>query len=209
MVMGHGLGVHQLKSMGELTYLAKWSELQSGVRSSPLSGDTLTLETSAISHPGHSGSPVLTPDGLVVGVMSNINPLQSKVNRAIHVIHIEELLAEVIRAAVDKDSLEEVSLQLNEDAESLDDAITELLDAQLTEGELSDTERLRLVKTKRFFDRIQSLEKRRQALAVMRSKHGQRSRVYARGGGPNIAESAAASMSQFYFGYMRSGFFLY
>jgi hypothetical protein len=54
--------------------------------------DTLLLTTDATVHPGHSGSPLATPDGLVVGAMTFIDVRSSKGNVAVHVSHIRELI---------------------------------------------------------------------------------------------------------------------
>src|SRR5262245_57964779 len=47
--------------------------------------------TDATIHPGHSGSPLVTPDGLVVGAMTFIDVRNASSNMAVHVSHIREL----------------------------------------------------------------------------------------------------------------------
>lgn len=116
-VVGHGRGVKNLQNVGVLTKLFQWSEENS--RSLLFANDTWLLGTDATVQPGHSGSPLCTPDGLVVGVTTYIDLSSAKRNYAVHVSHIRELM---------------------EDAAP---------DMELPKGKLSGVERIRLDRMRR------------------------------------------------------------
>ncbi len=92
LVMGYGLGRKDLVNTGSLDEMLEWKALNR--RGSGISSDTLLLKFNAEAHHGHSGSPVVTPDGLVVGVQSMIDPTKATDNFAIHVYHVRQLLHE-------------------------------------------------------------------------------------------------------------------
>jgi hypothetical protein len=95
MVFGHGEGVENLQNTGKLTNLLEWSTLNVRSASMVFANDTLMLNTDATAHPGHSGSPLVTPDGLIVGAITIIERFNAKGNMAVHVSHIRELAEKV------------------------------------------------------------------------------------------------------------------
>jgi S1-C subfamily serine protease len=92
MVFGHGEGVDNLQNTGKLTDLSEWSAWNMRAPNLVFANDTLLLKTDATVHPGHSGSPLVTPDGLIVGAMTFIEQSDAQGNLAIHVAHIRELV---------------------------------------------------------------------------------------------------------------------
>jgi S1-C subfamily serine protease len=67
MVLGHGLAIQNLRNTGQLTELRSWEKMRRSFPRAPIANDTLVLKFDANAHAGHSGSPVATPDALVVG----------------------------------------------------------------------------------------------------------------------------------------------
>ncbi len=96
MLLGHGQAIRNLPNVGELSELTRWDLQNQRNPKAPLQDDTWLLKFTANVHPGHSGSPVVTPDGLVVGVTCMEAPADTKTNWAIHVKHIREILQEAV-----------------------------------------------------------------------------------------------------------------
>ena len=123
LVIGHGLGINNLQNDGGIT--ARYTVrqlLDERIRPDwPTRNDTVMLVMDATIRPGHSGSPVVTPDGLVVGVAEGLLEKFPKVNFAVEVKHVRELL---------------------------NDAVP---DMDLGKGKLSEVERIRLERGKRLW----------------------------------------------------------
>lgn len=92
LITGNGLALRDLGNHGELTGLDQWKQMNWRDSKSPLGNDTWLLKFSANVQPEHSGGPIVTPDGFVVGVNAFHDRADRSSNWAIHVNHVRELL---------------------------------------------------------------------------------------------------------------------
>ena len=188
-VIGHTRSAKSLQNTGELDYLESWEDF--GFIDNPqlMSNDTLIIHTDARIQEGQSGSPLMTPDGLVVGVMSWVRGGYTRENFCIHQQHVRELIVSAITKTGQEVGNSEGRIAV-----------------ELTPQPISEVEGDRIRAMNRYLKRMHLLEerkakreKRRYALAVQRQRHGLRSRRYQRGGGTNpVVREGVHSLMHFY-----------
>src|SRR5262249_54233878 len=99
LVLGFAIGRVNPEDQGELTDLTSWDQGISASGQAKLARGTWVLKFNASAH-RDAGSPIVTPDGLVVGIQLMADPVDRESNLAIHVFHIKHFLKATIRDIV-------------------------------------------------------------------------------------------------------------
>ena len=97
MVMGYGRNIENLQNRGVIVATEyPFGEVRQLFRGESILGnDTTIIVTNCTFQHGHSGSPVVTPDGLVAGVAQSILVGRSDVNFMVSQIHVAEALRSI------------------------------------------------------------------------------------------------------------------
>ena len=196
-VIGHTRSAKSLQNTGKLDYLEPWEEF--GFIDNPqlMANDTLIIHTDVRIQEGQSGSPLMTADGLLVGVMSWVRGGATRGNFCIHQQHVRELF----ELAITKTGQEVGNSEGRLAVELTPQPMSEV------EGDRVRAMNRYLKKMNRTEKRKAKSEKRKYALRLQREKWqnkygGRRSRRYRRGGGthPIVQEGIHSLMHSYFYG---------